>query len=101
MKLKTLDQLEEEHQIYPYSNECSHWNVEPKHSKHEGHFWFVRTDNLRDEAIKWIKEDHNSIVDLEELMKGKEVSGLMMCSYLFKLLNKWKKRLNLPEEDLK
>ena len=54
-------------------------------------------EDLRQEVIKWIKEDAEEYRSyLGDIVKGKQIK-----SYTAGLIDKWKKRFNITEEDLK
>ena len=57
----------------------------------------VDVEELRQLAIKWVKEDIEEYRNLfKDVLNGKEIKSPTM-----KLINKWKDRLNITEKDLK
>lgn len=75
MKLKTLKDIE------LWNNEQPGWAARIVHSK-----------ELREEAIKWVKEDMDIKIFPTE-------PGMIKLKHLF--IDRWMKRFNITEEDLK
>ncbi len=58
---------------------------------------YMAEERIKAEAIKWVKKDIEDYrKHLGDVVQGKEIN-----SYTMKLINKWKERLNITEEDLK
>lgn len=82
MKLKTLKDLPKQYSMnYPI--------------KKSGYSVFIK--DLKQEAIKWVKEDIEEHYNLfRDVLKGREIKSPAMT-----LIKKWMKRFNIIEEDLK
>ncbi|HUW43845.1 MAG TPA: hypothetical protein VMV95_02715 [Bacillota bacterium] len=82
MKLKTLKDLNREDNEEIKDNGC----YGPGYIED-----FVETDELKAEAVKWVKEDFETIENIR--------NGLVVSADYF--TKKWMRRLDITEEDLK
>ena len=88
MKLKTLNQL-----VFLLSKR----KTLKQFHQHERDDLILYYNEVREEAIKWVKEDIEEYKYMfRECLKGREIKSPTM-----NLIGKWMKRLNISEEDLK
>ena len=65
-----------------------------------GESYMIREDRLKQEAIKWIKEDIKNY-RYADLHLPKPPVGINIHNFIVGQRQKWKDRFNITEEDLK